>query len=248
VRTEPVRPVDLRAAWDEESAAWIRWARTPGHDGYWRFGRAAFFELLPPPGRLTLDAGCGEGRVSRDLAVLGHRVISLDASRKMVRAAMDAAPEIPALVGNAAAIPLSAGACDLVVAYMSLQDMEDLEPAVQEMARVLEPGGRLCAGVVHPINSAGRFDSREPDARFVIEGSYLEAHPYVDEVARDGLQMKFSSLHRPMATYFAALEGAGLLVESVREVPVDAASAAADPARHRWRRLPLFMYMRAVKA
>ena len=31
----------------------------------------------------------------------------------------------------------------------------------------------MCACVTHPIADAGKFESREPDARFVIEGEYL---------------------------------------------------------------------------
>jgi len=38
------------------AVAWTRWAREPGHDSYWRFGRMAFFELRPPPGQLTHHA------------------------------------------------------------------------------------------------------------------------------------------------------------------------------------------------
>ena len=247
IRTEPSKRIDLRVAWDQESEAWTRWARKPGHDSYWRFGRPAFFGLLPAPGRLTLDVCCGEGRVSRDLASLGHNVIALDASKKMVREAAAAAPEIPILVADAAALPLVDGCCDLVVSYMSLQDVDDLQRAIQETSRVLGPGGHLCMAVVHPINSAGHFESLDADAPFAIEGSYLEAHQYVDVIERDGLTMTFSSNHHPLEAYFAALEAAGLLVESVREVPVDEPSAAGQERRRRWRRLPLFLDLRAVK-
>ena len=29
----------LRDAWDAEADNWVRWARAPGHDSYWRFHR-----------------------------------------------------------------------------------------------------------------------------------------------------------------------------------------------------------------
>ena len=32
-----IASADLRAAWDEQAANWIAWARTPDHDSYWRF-------------------------------------------------------------------------------------------------------------------------------------------------------------------------------------------------------------------
>jgi hypothetical protein len=42
----------LRDDWEAHAGQWIRWARAPGHDSYWRFHRDQFLRLLPPPGRL----------------------------------------------------------------------------------------------------------------------------------------------------------------------------------------------------
>jgi hypothetical protein len=53
----------VKELWEREARAWAAWAREPGHDSYWRFS-PLFFELVPPPGRRTLDLGCGEGRVA----------------------------------------------------------------------------------------------------------------------------------------------------------------------------------------
>src|SRR5256885_629629 len=83
----------------------------------------------------TLDLGCGEGRLSRDLAERGHRVVSVDSSPTLARAAAAAAPEIPVLMADGAALPLAPGSFDLVIAYMSLQDMDDMAGAVAEAAR-----------------------------------------------------------------------------------------------------------------
>ena len=52
---------------EEQAEYWLALARTPGHDVYWSY-RDAFFELVPPPGRATLDVGCGEGLCARVLA------------------------------------------------------------------------------------------------------------------------------------------------------------------------------------
>ena len=105
--------MDLRGAWERNAADWVRWARKPGHDSYWRFHRRRFLDLVPPAGRLTLDVGCGEGRVTRDLTELGHRVVGLDASETMVAAARDADPSGDYLVADAAALPFPDGQADL---------------------------------------------------------------------------------------------------------------------------------------
>jgi hypothetical protein len=115
---------------------------------------------------------------------------------------------------------------------------------VREVARVLEPGGLLCAAIVHPINSAGRFESDAADAPFVIKGEYLGTFSYSDTIERDGLSMTFHSQHRPLESYFLALEKAGLLVEALREPSVPDHAIISSRGR-RWQRLPLFLHLRA---
>ncbi len=239
--------MELRDHWEAEADQWTRWARAPGHDSYWRFHRDQFLNLLPPPARLTLDIGCGEGRLTRDLKKLGHHVIGLDASPSLVAAAREADGSIDVRLADAAALPIDDASADLAVAFMSLHDIDAMPAAIREIARVLDRGGRLCLAIVHPINSAGSFAQRSPDAPFVIKGDYLHAFAYSDAVERDGLAMTFHSRHRPLESYFSALEEAGLLVEALHEpsVPDHAIQSEAD---RRWQRLPLFLHLRARRA
>jgi SAM-dependent methyltransferase len=226
--------------WEGQADRWVRWAREPGHDSYWVFHRDRFLELVPPPGRLTVDVGCGEGRLSRDLKALGHHVVAIDRSPTMVAHARDADPELDVREADAAALPLEDRAADLVVSFMSLMNTDDLEGAVREAARVLEPGGRYCIAIVHPLNTAGTFASREPDAVFTIDGSYFERRDREFPVERDGLEMTFLDAHRPLQDYFGALEAAGFVVERLREIRDD-----GDRDDSRWQRLPLFLHLRA---
>ena len=238
---------ELKGAWQQHAGAWIAWAREPGHDSYWRFHRDLFLELVPEPNGRTLDLGCGEGRLARDLAAFGHEVVGVDASPAMIEAARDAAPQMELHVGDAAVLPFGDDAFGLVVAFMSLQDIDDLDGAVREAARVLAPGGRFCIAIVHPLNSAGMFQGDDdPDAPFVIEGSYLEPSRYVDELAREGLEMTFVSVHRPLQAFTDALADAGLLIERLREVAIPEHAIAYDRSR-RWQRVPMFLHLRAVK-
>jgi 2-polyprenyl-3-methyl-5-hydroxy-6-metoxy-1,4-benzoquinol methylase len=83
---------ELSEAWEKNASDWIAWAREPGHDSYWQFHRDLFLELVPSPQGRTLDIGCGEGRLARDLAALGHAVAGVDSSPTMLAAAREAAP------------------------------------------------------------------------------------------------------------------------------------------------------------
>lgn len=237
---------DLRRAWEENAAAWVAWARAPGHDSYWRFHRDLFLEIVPEPSGRTLDVGCGEGRLARDLARLGHEVVGVDASPTMLAAAREAAPELELHLADAAALPFEGGSFGLVVAFMSLQDVDDLAGALGEAARVLAAGGRLCLAIVHPLNSAGSFTSRTPDSPFVIAGSYLDEAGTDETFERDGLAMRFVSRHRPLQAYTEALAEHGLVIERLREPALPEAGFNGEHGP-RWRRIPLFLHLRAVK-
>ena len=226
----------LRAAWETHARDWIAWVRTPGHDSYDRYHRDQFLPLLPAPGRRTLDAGCGEGRLTRHLASLGHRVVGVDGSPTLVAAARELAPERELHVADAAALPFDDASFDQVVSFMCLHDVDDLEGAVREIARVLDPRGVACLAVVHPLNSAGRF---EKHGRFVIRGSYLDAFRYADVVSRDALSMTFESQHRPISAYVDALVASGFVIDALREPKTEGHDS--------WRRVPLFLHLRARK-
>lgn len=234
--------MSLRDAWEQHAADWVEWARAPDHDTYWRFHRDGFFALVPPPGRRTLDMGCGEGRVSRDLAALGHRVVGVDLSLTLVRAARDHPQPVAVARADAACLPFADHSFDLVVAFMTLHDMDEPASAVSELARVLQPGGQAAVAVVHPINSAGEFvgDRGTDDRPFVINGSYLAGHRYEMEAERDGRSMTFVSQHHSLAAYSRMIEPTGLLIEALREPPTP------DPA-DRWSRVPLFLHLCLVK-
>ena len=229
----------MKKLWEREARAWAAWARTPGHDSYWRFS-PLFFELVPPPGRLTLDLACGEGRVARDLAARGHSVVGIDASPTLVSLAREADPEGEYVVGDAAALPFADASFDLVVAYNSLMDVEEMAGAVREAARVLELGGRLCVSIVHPIVDMSRFESDEPDAPFVFAVPYFERREVHDAFERAGLTMTFHGFARPLEDYMRALEDAGFLLDALRE--------PAEPGEDiQWKRIPNFLYLRAFR-
>ena len=107
--------MNLRAKWEAHASHWIKWARAPGHDSYWRFHRDQFLQLLPAPGRRTVDVGCGEGRLTRDLKKLGHRVIGIDGSPTLVAAARAFDSSMDIRLADAAALPIEDASADLVV-------------------------------------------------------------------------------------------------------------------------------------
>ena len=176
-----------------------------------------FRELLPEPGPgPVIDLGCGEGRGSRELRALGHRVVGADYSPTLTKAAVASCPAIPVLRADAAALPFAGECADLVMACMSLLDFDDFAGAVAEIGRVLRPGGHLCLAVVHPFISAQDEESLHAGS-FRFSRPYLESRRYTDRVERDGLGMTFSSMHRPLSAYTSALFGQGMVISALTE-------------------------------
>jgi SAM-dependent methyltransferase len=231
--------VTLRDKWEERSSDWIRWASTPGHDHYfWRVNLPTLLSLLPAPGRLTLDIGCGEGRMGRELISRGHRVVGIESSPTLARAALSGDPAVDVHVADAAAMPLADGAADLVVASMSLMNMDDLPAVIAEIARVLEPGGRFCFSIVHPFNSWRQAGG----------GSYFDERDYAVPFERAGLHMEFHDHHRPLASYVRALEAGGFHLETMREPHPGDDHLRDHPDAASRRDTPLFLHMRTVKS
>lgn len=232
--------MSLREAWEAEAENWVAWARDR-RDSYWRFHAQRFFELLPPP-RSTLDIGCGEGRLARDLKARGYSVVGVDSSETLIAHARASDPEGDYRVANATALPFADESVALVTAFMVLHDVDEMPGVIREASRVLKRSGHLCVAIVHPMNSAGSFEGPGPGAPFVARRSYFEHRRYADSVEHDGRRMTFHGEHRPIADYVAALSSSGLLVERLLEIP-----DTTEPLGSRWQRVPLFLQVRAIK-
>jgi len=229
--------------WEPEADNWVRWARTPGHDAYWYFRDAFFDQILPAPGRRTIEIGCGEGRVARDLAARGHRVAAVDTAHGLVRAARAADAVGAYVLATSAALPFADRCFDVAVAYNSLQVVDDMAGTVCEAGRVLEPGGYFCICIAHPATDLGHFTGDGTDARFSIRQPYFDTVRVEDTVQLGALSMTFRGWTYTLEQYSLALEQAGFRIEAMREPrPVSAGNY------ERWRAVPLFLSLRAVKA
>lgn len=197
-------------------------------------------------GERTLEVGCGEGRVVRDLRARGHDVVGVDTVPALVEAARDLDPEGDYVVADAADLPFEDASFDLAVAYNSLMDVDDMPAAVRELSRVLRPGRAFCACVTHPVNDAGRFEPDDVGGPFSID-AYRGRQRYDESFERFGRVMRFVGWCYPLDGYTRPLEDAGFLIEAIREPPIPDARVEKWPRGERRLRIPNFLMLRALK-
>jgi SAM-dependent methyltransferase len=232
-----------REEWEEQADDWVE--LTTDDPFYDLLNQPAFLELLPEPGRLTVDIGCGEGRLTRELTRRGHRVVAVDGSPRLARAAARHREATAVAVGDVVGVPIASSVADLAVCFMVLMDIEDLESAVAEIARILAPGGVVCAAILHPIITSGLFVPDDPNRTFSM-GEYRRPMRHVLDITRPGGDVfRFRIEHRPMEDYSRAFEAAGLAITALREPQPDDELVAERPEFANYQRVPNFLHLEA---
>jgi demethylmenaquinone methyltransferase/2-methoxy-6-polyprenyl-1,4-benzoquinol methylase len=115
-----------------------------GQDRRWKHRLVSM--ARPAPGAEALDLATGTGDIAFALAAGGARVVGLDLTPRMIELARakrtsSAAPNF--LVGDMLALPFAARSFDIVTTGYGLRNVPDLTIAIDEIRRVLKPGGRV---------------------------------------------------------------------------------------------------------
>lgn len=122
--------------WDPE-----RYRRQAGFVA--ELGRPLFDLLEPRAGERILDLGCGDGRLTAELATTGAWVTGCDKSAEQIAAAQ--ALGLDAQVADGAALPFPDRSFDAVLSNAALHWMRDPDAVLKEVARVMKPGSRFVA-------------------------------------------------------------------------------------------------------
>jgi demethylmenaquinone methyltransferase/2-methoxy-6-polyprenyl-1,4-benzoquinol methylase len=182
-----------------------------GQDRRWK--RRLIAMAAPRPGVRALDLATGTGDIAFGLADRGARVVGLDITKRMIELARDkASSERGAsvsgtrterarfLVGDMLALPFADDSFDIVTTGYGLRNVPNLPAAIEEIRRVLAPGGQVVSldfnrpanGVVRAVYLAylsvvgaalGWILHRDPDTYRYIPAS-IRLYPGAEGVAR----------------------------------------------------------------
>lgn len=115
-----------------------------GQDRRWK--RRVVSIAAPTVGARALDLATGTGDLAFALAACGAKVVGLDITPRMIELARqkigrEAPPAF--VVGDMTALPFPSASFDIVTTGYGLRNVPDLALAIDEIRRVLRPGGRL---------------------------------------------------------------------------------------------------------
>ncbi len=172
-----------------------------------------FLKLLGDiAGLSVLDAGCGQGYLSRILASRGAHVTGIDISEKLIQMAREQDPShtISYQVANLCqSLPQYSQRFDLVVSHFVLDDVSDYKGFLSTLASVMKPSSRLVLSMNNPYSLVVRGHVRD----------YFDTGKPVSYrgMAQAGVKVHF--YHHTLEEYLDACLAAGLQLQRLLDIP-----------------------------
>ncbi len=209
--------------WETNAAFWIRIIREK-LDRYRTelTDNAVLNEVDPADGQRILDAGCGEGYMSRLLARRGASVVGIDSCRGLIQAALDLNDKehlnISYDVGDVGALTLPDETFDVVVCNHLVNDLPDPSIPFQQFARVLRHGGRLVILMLHPCFYVSRSTEQRSGGELITSEYFrvrrIEQHFEVGGITSPSTVVAWI---RPLESFCELLFDAGFSITGIQE-------------------------------
>jgi ubiquinone/menaquinone biosynthesis C-methylase UbiE len=214
---------DNPQTYDTNAEFWVEIIRN--HRDKYREGltnAAVLTAIGEPEGLTVLDAGCGEGYLSRTLASGGAVVTGIDSSAELIKAALthELSSSLPVSfdVGSVDHLPYDADSFDLVLCNHLMNDLQNPTRALREFSRVLRSHGRVVLLMLHPCFYNKHAEREQPENNLPAS-SYFQARPVVQNFEVDGLKSPAANTSwlRPLEDYTEALREAGFVITGLTE-------------------------------
>lgn len=236
----------LWAAW-EDHAPWWQENFTAGADPEYEEQILPLFAAHLQGAGTVADLGTGEGQLARLAAATGAVVVGLDPSAAQIglAAARGGGPHY--VRADAANCPFASESFDAISVCLVLEHIADLDPVLDELSRLLRPGGRLLVALNHPLlqtPGSGWIDDHILQEQYWRIGSYLKEEVTTEEVSK-GIFLTF--VHRPLSAYINGLARRGLFVTLMEEPAPPAGFLALAPEYREAANIPRLAFLRAEK-
>lgn len=159
--------------WWSDDVRWVRTLRNMVP------GRLSWFDRhIDWPGRAVLDLGCAGGFMAEALAGRGARVTGIDPAAEAIGAARAHAAaeglDIAYDIGVGEALPYGDATYDAVVCVDVLEHVADLGRVLEEVTRVLRPGGLFLFDTINrnPISRLATVTLAEDVLRLLPRGTH----------------------------------------------------------------------------
>src|SRR5580658_3624245 len=163
---DPTHLDKIRERFTETAEVFARTVRRTRSEEGLRLAERATAGLANADKLLAIDVACGPGTFTRPLAARVRHAIGADLTPAMVEkaraeAARDGITNIEFVCADIYALPFADGAAGIVSCGYAFHHMTDPPRALAEMARVLQPGGRVAiTDIIVREGCDGEFQNR----------------------------------------------------------------------------------------
>jgi ubiquinone/menaquinone biosynthesis C-methylase UbiE len=258
--------IEVGNYWNKNAPVWTNLVRA-GYDVYRDYlNTPAFFEILPDIKSMKgIDIGCGEGYNTRLLANRAAIMEAIDIAPIFIKNAktMEDAFSlgINYSVASATQLPFPNETFDFATSFMCFMDLPEPEKAIQEVYRVLKPGGFLQFSIEHPCfkpphlkklrNAEGKTYAVEVGKYFSGNDGEIEQWIFGNvpqELKLKTPQFQVPRFHRTLTFWINSIIKAGFFVEQVNEPCPTQEQIKQKPSLHSATVVCYFLHVRCRKS
>jgi len=193
-------------------------------------------------GLQVLDLGCGAGWLSHEMSEAGAKVIGIDGSIELVKAAQTSFPDIQFMDYDLSqGLPTFNCVFDRIVANMVLMDMPDLTNLIPAVRQMLAPRGKFIFTMQHPCFFNIKSERDAEGQLFKKLTRYLQP-----EVWRMESFGGHNHYHRSLTFYFDHLRQNGMAVTRLYEPPHVSHAQRPEADQSFFENIPIFIFIEAV--
>ncbi|MHA1945180.1 MAG: class I SAM-dependent methyltransferase [Candidatus Hodarchaeales archaeon] len=251
--------------WEKTSNEWIKYHEYTSPDDKGDINRQLIIDpviwslIESPAGLKILDAGCGNGYLTREFARKGAEVIGIDQSKGLISYCRKKELEKPlgcsyfqADIGDLEIF--TSHEFDLVVSNIVFVDVLHYQQSFLEISRVLKSQGRFIWSNLHPVfgRTSNDFFRLPYDTPRNEERLYVMIDRYFDSGARMMSWGDFEPLwqfDRTLTEYSKALKEAGFVISEIIEPKPDEETIKKNPRALAFDadRIPFFIIFDCLK-